>query len=251
MSQLTRILLSNDDGIDAPGLHLLEDLAAEFADEVWVVAPATDRSGVSNSLSLREPVRVEKRGKHKFAVHGTPADCVTWAIKSLMSEAPPDMLFSGVNSGSNIGFETVLSGTVGAAITGILHGIPSIAFSQDKKQGEVVNWQCARAHGSEVIRMLIKQPQRTEYCLSVNFPNLPPEQIKGLRLTSQGIGKVKGLSVTKVSDPVGEDYFWIRIEHGQMDIPAGSELEAVNSGFISVTPLTFERTYRQTLSFKL
>ncbi|EMB6326968.1 5'/3'-nucleotidase SurE [Salmonella enterica subsp. enterica serovar Derby] len=124
---LQRILLVNDDGIDAPGIKLLERVAKQLADEVWVVAPATDKSGVANSVSLREPVRVEQRAERRYAVHGTPADCVTMAVRQLMKECPPQLILSGINNGSNIGFETVLSGTVGAAITGLLLGVPSVA----------------------------------------------------------------------------------------------------------------------------
>lgn len=239
-----RVLLANDDGIDAPGILLLEKIAQEFAEEVWVVAPAVDRSGVSNSLSLREPVRVEQRGERKFAVHGTPADCVTWAVKSLLKDNPPDLLLSGINCGSNIGFETTLSGTVGAATTGILLGVPAIALSQDKPQEIAVNWQCAQACAADVIRKLIELPLQTEYCFNVNFPNLAPERVKGIKLTSQGVGSVKGINVTTTKDPHGADYFWIRIQHGRLDMPEGSEFEAVSDGYISVTPLTFERTYR-------
>lgn len=245
-----RVLLSNDDGVNAPGISLLEKIAEEFAEEVWVVAPAVDRSGVSNSLSLREPVRVEQYGARKFAVHGTPADCVSWAVKSLMADNPPDLLLSGINCGSNIGFETTLSGTVGAATTGILLGIPSIALSQDKPQESCVNWQCAEAWAPEVIRKLIGLPLQTEYCFNVNFPNLAPDSVKGMKLTSQGVGTVKGLDVTTTKDPLGADYFWIRVQHGQLDVPPGSEVEAINAGFISVTPLTFERTYRNALPFE-
>ncbi|WP_435947801.1 5'/3'-nucleotidase SurE [Dryocola sp. BD586] len=142
---LPRILLVNDDGIDAPGISLLEDIAKRLAEEVWIVAPATDRSGVANSVSLREPVRVEQRGEHKFAVQGTPADCVVVAVRQLMKEHPPQLLLSGINNGSNIGFETVLSGTVGGAITGVLLGVPSIALSQDRRPEDRVNWRAAEA----------------------------------------------------------------------------------------------------------
>lgn len=140
---LQRILLVNDDGIDAPGIKLLEDVAQQLADEVWVVAPATDKSGVANSVSLREPVRVEPRGERRYAVHGTPADCVTMAVQHLMKEQLPQLILSGINNGSNIGFETVLSGTVGAAITGLLLGVPSVALSQDKRPEDAVNWRTA------------------------------------------------------------------------------------------------------------
>lgn len=243
-----RILLANDDGIDAPGIQLLEQVAKHFADEVWVVAPATDKSGVSNSVSLREPVRVEPRGVRKFAVHGTPADCVAVAVRHLMKHSPPDVLLSGINSGSNIGFETVLSGTVGAAITGVLLGIPSIALSQDRRPQDQPDWQTAEAQCQPVLQKLFDAGLPTECCLNVNFPNLPPEQVKGIKVTRQGIGRVKGMTVTPTTDPHGEDYFWLRVEHGVTDLPENAEVSAVAAGYISVTPLTWERTSQQVWS---
>ncbi|WP_159873807.1 MULTISPECIES: 5'/3'-nucleotidase SurE [unclassified Raoultella] len=239
---LQRILLVNDDGIDAPGIKLLEGVAQQLADEVWIVAPATDKSGVANSVSLREPVRVEQRGERRFAVHGTPADCVTVAVRQLMKEQPPQLLLSGINNGSNIGFETVLSGTVGAAITGLLLGIPSVALSQDKRPEDAVNWRTAEAFCLPVLDTLISRGLPADCCLNINFPDLPAEKIRGIKATRQGIGKVKGLQVVPTTDPHGENYFWIRVEHGVTTFPEHSEAGAVSEGYISVTPLMFERT---------
>jgi len=240
-----RILLTNDDGVDAPGIKILERFAEHFADEVWVVAPATDKSGVSNSISLREPVRVESRGERRFAVHGTPADCVALAIRHLMKDTPPDVLLSGINNGSNIGFETVLSGTVGGAITGILLGIPSIAFSQDKRPQDQPDWRTAEEQGLPVLKKLFEAGLPSDACLNVNFPNLQQGEVKGMKITRQGIGKVKGMTVTPTADPHGEDYFWLRVEHGVTELPEHSEVSAVAAGYISVTPLTWERTSHQ------
>lgn len=239
---LSRLLLANDDGIDAPGIRLLESVAQQLADEVWIVAPATDKSGVSNSVSLREPVRIEARGLRRYAVHGTPADCVTLAVRHLMKDNLPDLLLSGINNGSNVGFETVLSGTVGAAITGVLLGIPAIAFSQDKPQDAPADWQCAEAFCLSVIKQLTEAGLPSGCCLSVNFPDVPVEQVKGVKITQQGIGKVKGMNVTPTTDPLGDAYYWIRVEHGIADLPEHSEVAALHEGYISVTPLTYERT---------
>lgn len=245
---LKRILLVNDDGIDAPDIKLLEGVAKNLADEVWVVAPATDNSGVANSVSLREPVRVEQRGEHRFAVYGTPADCVTLAVRQLMKEHPPQLILSGINNGSNIGFETVLSGTVGGAITGLLLGVPAIALSQDKRPEDAINWSTAEDFCLHVLDKLISPGLAVGTCLSINFPNLPAEQIRGIKATHQGIGKVKGLQVIPATDPDGENYFWIRVEHGITAFPEYSEAGAVSEGFISVTPLTFERTATESWS---
>jgi len=240
--RFSRILLSNDDGIEAPGIRLLEEVATELAEEVWVVAPATDRSGVSNSVSLREPVRIEARGERRFAVHGTPADCAAMAVRHLMKDSPPDLMLSGINSGSNIGFETILSGTVGAAITGVLLGVPAIALSQDRRPEAAPDWRTAKVHCLPVLHKLLDAGLPPECCLNVNFPDLLPEHVKGIRISRQGIGRVKGITVSPTADPHGEDYFWLRVEHGITDLPDNSEVSAVAAGYISVTPITWERT---------
>ena len=127
--KLPRILITNDDGIDAPGLLALEEVAGELADEVWIVAPDHDQSGISHALSIHHPLRVTKRGERRFSVSGTPADCVAMALQQLMSQ-PPTLILSGINKGANLGVETVFSGTVGAAMAGLLLGVPSIALSR-------------------------------------------------------------------------------------------------------------------------
>lgn len=239
---VNRILLTNDDGIDAPGMALLEKVAFQLANEVWIVAPAVDKSGVSNSISMREPLRVIKRTDHRYAVYGTPADCIAFAMNQVMKETPPDFILSGVNSGSNLGFETLLSGTVGAAMTGMLLGVPSIALSQVECADNSVNWACAEHFALSTLTQLISLTWSKDVCLSVNFPNVRPEKVKGLKMTTQGIGNVRNINVTETSDPHGESYYWVRIQPGELDKPAHSEIAAVDEGYISVTPLSYERT---------
>lgn len=238
---VNRVLLSNDDGIDAPGMAILERIAHTIANDVWIVAPAQDRSGVSNSLSLREPVRIIKRDNKKYAVYGTPADCIAFAIHQVMADTPPDLVLSGVNYGSNIGFETLLSGTVGAAMTGMLHGIPAVAMSQDKSSGKI-NWDTALTHAPNVLRKLLSTSWESDVCLSINFPDIYHTEVKGIKITAQGMGTVKGISVVPTNDPDGEDYYWIRIRHGEQNDPSYCEITAVENGYISITPLSYERT---------
>lgn len=159
-----------------------------------------------------------------------------------MKKQLPQLILSGINNGSNIGFETVLSGTVGAAITGLLLGVPSVALSQDKRPEDAVNWRTAETFCLPVLDTLISRGLPTDCCLSINFPDLPADRIKGIKATRQGIGKVKGLQVVPTTDPHGEDYFWIRVDHGVTTFPEHSEAGAVSEGYISVTPLMFERT---------
>ena len=144
---LDRILLTNDDGIDAPGLAVLERIAAELAREVWVVAPEHDQSGVSHAVSLHHPIRIAERGPRRWAVTGTPGDCVVMAVSHLMQGSVPQLLLSGVNRGANLGIETVFSGTVGGAMTGMMLGIPAIALSQAFTDRARVRWDVAATLG--------------------------------------------------------------------------------------------------------
>ena len=164
-----RVLLTNDDGIDAPGLAILEAVAAELAHEVWVIAPEHDQSGTSHSISLHSPLRVSRQGERRFGVQGTPGDCVVMAARHLMKDAPPTLVLSGINRGANLGVETMFSGTVGAAMTGLLLGLPSIALSQTFTDRENVRWDTARALAPGVIRQLLEISHDAPTCLNVNF----------------------------------------------------------------------------------
>ncbi len=241
---IRRVLLTNDDGIDAPGIALLEQAARLIADEVWVIAPAVDKSGVSNGISLREPLRVSRRGERHYAVYGTPADCVALAVNQIMKEALPDLVLSGVNSGSNLGFETLLSGTVGAAMTGMLMGIPSIALSQNERADGALDWSCSKRYLAETLKKLTALSWDTSVCLSVNFPGVEPDGVKGIKVTAQGRGNVEKLSATETCDPHGESYYWIRIQEGEPEALSDGEILAVQQGYITLTPLTYERTAR-------
>jgi 5'-nucleotidase len=174
---LDRILLTNDDGIDAPGLAVLADIAAELAGEVWVVAPQHDQSGVSHAISLHHPLRVVPEGERRYGVTGTPGDCVVMGVCHLMREAPPDLILSGVNRGANLGMETVFSGTVGGAMTGMMLGIPSIGLSQVFTDRGRVPWDVARTLGAGVIRQLLAIGWSAETCLNVNFPDRALDQV--------------------------------------------------------------------------
>jgi len=242
MKKVNRVLLTNDDGIDAPGLELLARAAQEIANEVWVVAPAQDQSGVANSLSARAPVRVFNHGPRRFAVGGTPTDCVAFAIHQAMRDALPDLVLSGVNNGSNLGFETLLSGTVGAAMTGMLSGIPSIALSQNRDPDRAANWDSTTRYLVPTLQHLLQGSWSDRVCLNVNFPDMAADKVKGIRVTTQGMGKVNGMLVIPAPDPNGEEYYWIRVDHGGLHRPETGELRANEEGYISVTPLTFERT---------
>jgi 5'-nucleotidase len=241
---VNRVLITNDDGIDAPGLSVLEEVAAMLAQEVWVVAPEEDQSGVSHSISLHNPLRVRRHGDRRFAVTGTPADCVFVALRQVMS-APPDLILSGINRGANLGVETVFSGTVGAAMAGLLLGLPSIALSQAFSDRDSVRWDTARQLAPGVLRKLLKADWAGAACLNVNFPDVPPEQAGPLTVTQQGQGLMRAVEVTTRTDPRGGDYCWLHITRGESADAIGSETQVIAAGGIAVTPLQFERTAEQ------
>jgi 5'-nucleotidase len=239
---LERVLLTNDDGIDAPGLAVLEEVAATLAREVWVVAPEHDQSGTSHSISLHAPLRFSRRGHRRFGVSGTPGDCVIMAVRQIMGDAPPEIVLSGVNRGANLGVETVFSGTVGAAMTGMLLGIPSIALSQAFMDRDAVRWETARALAPDVIRRLLAAGWNKQACLNVNFPDVPPDMAGPLTRSRQGAGLVRNINVVPRIDPRGLTYHWLQFDREPREEHADSETAVVASGRIAVTPLQFERT---------
>ena len=247
-TKLPCVLLTNDDGIEAPGLAVLEAVAAELADEVWVVAPEHDQSGTSHSISLHSPLRASRRGERRFGVVGTPGDCVVMAVRQLMGDVRPSLVLSGINRGGNLGVETMFSGTVGAAMTGLLLGLPSIALSQTFRDRELVRWDTARALAPDVIRQLAAVAHDAPVCLNVNFPDIDASAAGPLTVTRQGVGLVQGIDVVPQIDPRGMDYYWLRFNRGPRENGPDTETAVVNSGRVSVTPLQFERTDEKTFA---
>ncbi|MFF7709264.1 5'/3'-nucleotidase SurE [Pseudomonas sp. NPDC007930] len=241
MKPITRVLISNDDGIAAPGLAVLEAVAAELADEVWVVAPDHDQSGISHALSLHSPLRVSTHGERRFSVSGTPGDCVMMAVHALMPE-PPQLVLAGINKGANLGVETAFSGTVGAAMAALLLGLPAIALSQAFSRRDAVRWATARALAPATIARLWAAGWAPGACLNVNFPDVPAEQAGPLQVTRQGRGRIDGVSITERTDLREQAYYWLNIRRSDQDDAEDSETRVLAAGGISVTPLHFERT---------
>lgn len=239
---VNRILLVNDDGIDAPGIQILKSMAENLANEVWIVAPVVDQSGVSCSVSLKSPFRVQKRSNTEYAVYGTPADCSLFAIKSVMANQLPDLVLSGINNGSNLGFETILSGTVGAAMMAMTLGVPAMALSQVSSEDNIpTNWHCSTHLAESIIKQLY--PLSKETCFNINFPNCQADQIKGIKITKQGEPDVSQFVIAETQDPEGHDYFWFRAKRNQrVKVDIDKELDAANDGYIAITPLNYERT---------
>jgi 5'-nucleotidase len=239
---VNRVLLTNDDGIDAPGLAVLEQVAASLAAEVWVVAPEHDQSGTSHSISLHQPLRYSKHGERRFGISGTPGDCVVMAVRHLMQDRLPDLILSGVNRGANLGVETVFSGTVGAAMTGMLFGIPSIGLSQAFSDPAAVRWDTARQLAPDVIRRLYAAGWDLHACLNVNFPDVAPAEAGALTPTRQGVGLVKSINVVPRTDPRGLTYHWLQFQREAVENAPDTETAVVAAGAVAVTPLRFERT---------
>lgn len=237
-----RILITNDDGIHAPGLAVLERTARELSDDVWIVAPETDQSGLSHSLSLNDPLRLREIDERHFAVGGTPSDCVIMAVRRLLG-GKPDLVLSGVNAGQNVADDVTYSGTIAGAIEGTLLGIPSIALSQSYvfDGGRKVPWATAERHAPNVIRKLIDFGFPESIVYNVNFPNIQPDDVDGMRVTGQG-KLTHGLFIDERVDGRGNQYFWLAYRREKPLIAPGTDLDALASGAISVTPLRLDMT---------
>lgn len=240
---MLRILLTNDDGIHAEGLQVLERVARTLSDDVWVVAPETDQSGFAHSLSLSEPLRMRKIDDRHFALRGTPTDCVIMAVTKVM-DSPPDLILSGINNGTNIADDVTYSGTVAGAMEGTLLGIRSIALSQAydfTDESRFVPWDVAEALAPDLLRKLVKTDLPEGVFLNVNFPNCRPEDAKGTQVTAQG-KLIHGLWIDERQDGRGFPYYWLRFGRKQSEVREGSDQAAVRDGYISVTPLHLDLT---------
>jgi 5'-nucleotidase len=237
-----RILLSNDDGINAPGLATLERIANALGSEVWVVAPETDQSGFAHSLTLSNPLRVRQIAERRFAVSGTPTDCVIMAVRHLMP-SPPDVLLSGVNAGANIADDVTYSGTVAVAIEGTLLAIPSIALSQGHGDGEhdPIPYETAEHHAPDLIRKVLAAGIPRGTLINLNFPGVAPDAVTGVEVTRQG-ALTHGLSVEERIDSRRRRYYWLAYRRSSAETLPGTDIHAVNEGRISVTPLRLDLT---------
>lgn len=244
-----RILLTNDDGINAPGLKVLEDIARQFSDDIWICAPSEEQSGAGHSLTLTRPVRLHKHGERRFAVSGTPTDSVMMALRTVMPDAP-DLILSGVNRGANLADDITYSGTVSAAIEGALAGIRSIALSQvyaREGMGDDVPFGVAREWGAKVLAPLIDAPMAERTLINVNFPALLPQEVKGIRVVRQGFHDYSRGTIVEGRDPRGYRYFWFGLDSIEHTLDHGTDLEAIEEGYIAVTPLQLDLTHYSTI----
>jgi 5'-nucleotidase len=241
-----RVLVTNDDGIHAPGLKVLEKLAKTLSDDVWVVAPETEQSATSHSLTLRRPLRERRLGPKRFSVDGTPTDCVLIAKHQIMADCQPDLVLSGINDGGNLGEDVTYSGTVAAAMEAALLGIRAIAFSQQRQPDGSVRWKVAEKHLPDIVRRLADIEWARDLLVNVNFPAVAPDDVTGIVVCRQG-RRDQGTSVTEGEDPSGRRFVWIGGYQVDDSSDTDTDLAVTAKGGISVTPLHLDLTHAATM----
>ena len=239
-----RVLVSNDDGVDAPGIHVLARHLATVGDVV-VVAPDRDRSGASNSLTLDQPIRVTKLDDHRYRVAGTPTDCVHLALSGLL-DVEPDIVVSGINNAANLGDDVIYSGTVSAAMEGRFLGLPAIAVSLVTRDHKGEHFESAALAVMLLMRKLVIDPLPADTILNVNVPDLPWEQIRGLSVARLG-RRHRSAPCIAQQDPRGRPIWWIGPAGEAEDDGPGTDFHAVREGYVSITPIHVDLTRYQAL----
>jgi 5'-nucleotidase len=252
-----RILITNDDGINAPGLAVLAEIAAALAGdagEVWTVAPAFEQSGVGHCISYTRPMMISEMAPRRYAAEGSPADCVLAGLYDVMKDAPPDLVLSGVNRGNNSAENAVYSGTVGAAMEAALHGVPAVALSQyygPAQRDAPDPFEAARVHGLPVLRRLLDKGvwTRDDYGIfyNINFPPVPAADVKGIRAARQGFRRDMGFGVQPAHSPSGRRFLWVTGAQQQQPTSPGSDADVNLQGYISVTPMRADLTAHDAL----
>ncbi|MCG6965392.1 MAG: 5'/3'-nucleotidase SurE [Chromatiaceae bacterium] len=238
-----RILLSNDDGYQAPGLRALHRAISAVAQTI-VVAPDRDRSGASNSLTLEQPIRASEAENGFIRVEGTPTDCVHLAITGLLTDEP-DMVVSGINAGANMGDDVIYSGTVAAATEGRFLGYPAMAVSIASHTPH--HFETAARIAVELVQHLCAHPLAPDSILNVNVPDLPYEELQGIAATRLG-HRHKAEPVVKAEDPRGRPIYWVGPAGAEQDAGPGTDFHAVRNGYVSITPLQVDLTRHQSLA---
>ncbi|MFZ1990132.1 MAG: 5'/3'-nucleotidase SurE [Alphaproteobacteria bacterium] len=252
-----RVLITNDDGINAPGMAALEKIARAISDDVWLVAPESEQSGASHSLTLHIPIRMRQVGARKFAVQGTPTDCVMMGAKHIIARygkeegdaRRPDLVLSGVNRGANYAEDITYSGTVAGAMEGCALGIPSIAFSQSFGfTSDEPRWSVGEYHGPSLLAQLLEAGWPRGVLLNVNFPDVHPLEVARVEITRQGHRDDHGTRIIEREDARGIPYYWLGFERTREEPAQGSDMRAIRDGHISVTPLHLDLTHEAALT---
>ena len=240
-----RILVTNDDGIHSHGLDVCAEIARTLSDDVWVVAPEHDQSGVAHSLSLNDPLRLREVAERRFAVRGTPTDCVIMGARHVLDGKQIDLVLSGVNRGRNVGEDVIYSGTVAGAMEGAVLGIPAIALSQgyNSRSGQPPFWDTSLRFAPDIVRRLLNEGVRRDVLINVNFPDCRPEEVKGVAVASLGRRRQERLHIDERKDGRGNPYYWIAYKrHGFVPAEDGTDLAALDEHCIAVTPLRLDMT---------
>jgi 5'-nucleotidase len=240
-----RILVTNDDGIHAEGLDVCEKIARALSDDVWVIAPEYDQSGVAHSLSLNDPLRLRQVAERRFAVRGTPTDCVIMGARHLLNGRGPDLILSGVNRGRNAGEDVIYSGTVAGAVEGTVIGVPSLALSQAyaSRGGRPPHWETSLRYAPDIVRRIVAEGIPRDVLINVNFPDCAPDEVKRIAVTAQGRRGQERLHIDERKDGRGNPYYWIAYAR-QTFVKAedGTDLAALDERCIAVTPLKLDMT---------
>jgi len=244
MADKLRILVTNDDGIRSEGLKVAETIARSLSDDVWIIAPETEQSGASHSLTLTTPLRLRQIGDRRFAISGTPTDCVMMSSTHLMKDCPPGLVLSGVNRGINAADDVTYSGTIAGAMEGCALEIPSIALSQTYKYEDRndIHWDCAATHGPALVKKLVETGWPKDVLMNVNFPDCPPEEVAGIEVVAQGAREIQEAVIDRRVDMRGNPYFWIGFRREKVVARQGTDLGALAANKIAVTPLQLNLT---------
>ena len=240
-----RILITNDDGIHAEGLDVCEKIARALSDDVWVIAPEYDQSGVAHSLSLNDPLRLRQIGERRFAVRGTPTDCVIMGARHVLNGNGPDLVLSGVNRGRNAGEDVIYSGTVAGAVEGTVIGVPSLALSQAyaSRSGRPPHWETSLHYAPDIIRRVVAKGIPRDVLINVNFPDCAPDEVKRIAVTAQGRRRQERLQIDQRKDGRGNPYYWIAyVRQGFVKAEEGTDLSALDERCIAITPLKLDMT---------
>ena len=240
-----RILITNDDGIHSEGREACAEIARALSEDVWIVAPEFDQSGVSHSLSLNDPLRLRQIEERRFAVKGTPTDCVIMGARHILNGKGPDLVLSGVNRGRNAGEDVIYSGTVAGAVEGTILGIPSLALSQAYKSrnGHPPHWSTAIKFGPDIIRRVLAAGIPRDVLINVNFPDCTPGEVKGIAVSTQGRNLQERLQIDKRHDGRSNPYYWITyVRRGNAPPVDGTDISAIAGNRIAVTPLRLDMT---------
>ncbi len=239
-----RILVTNDDGIHSPGLVVAEKIARSLSDDVWVVAPENEQSGASHSLTLTSPLRLRPLEDRRFAVSGTPTDCVMMACLHILKDHVPDLVLSGVNWGSNLADDVTYSGTIAGAMEGCALNIPSIALSQCYDEGDrhAIDWSAGESHGPATVAALVKAGWPAGTLINVNFPGCPADAVKGVKVVPQGKYDLQSTEIEERIDARQRAYYWIGLRRRKATPPDDTDVGAIYGNHISVTPLHLNLT---------